>query len=220
MNQDPRTILREVRALVPARPLEDHEATGIAERQAMRLLGIFEQHEPPVAVGLIAELPKIEVRVVPSRELGGLSGMSQWVKERGRWLIAVNRDDSQTRRRFTLAHEYKHILDNPYINVLYPKSQYGGKTAGERAEQVCDYFAACLLMPRSWVKRAWTSGNQDTEALAAAFTVSPAAMDRRLQHLGLIPPRQRWQTRERPVASVQRYFRTASATAGAGLLAA
>src|SRR5215471_17734412 len=118
MNQDPKTIIREVRSLVPARALQEHEATGIAERQATKLLGLLDQNEPPVAVGLIAELPRIEVRVVPNRDLAGLSGMSQWVRERGRWLIAINRDDSQTRRRFTLAHECKHILDNPFINVL------------------------------------------------------------------------------------------------------
>src|SRR5450755_772602 len=99
MNQDPKTMRRDVRALLPARGLQEHEATGIAERQATRLLRSFDQHEPAVAVGLIAELPRIEVRVVPNRELAGLSGMSQWIKEHGRWLIAINRDDSQTRRR-------------------------------------------------------------------------------------------------------------------------
>jgi Zn-dependent peptidase ImmA (M78 family) len=219
MNQDPKTIMRDVRALVPARGLQEHEATGIAERQATRLLRSFDQHEPAVAVGLIAELPRIEVRVVPNRELAGLSGMSQWIKEHGRWLIAINRDDSQTRRRFTLAHEFKHLLDNPYINVLYPKSKYGGRSAEERAEQMCDYFAACLLMPRPWVKRLWAQGLQDTQMLAATFNVSPAAMDRRLQHLGLVEPRKRWVSTESS-DSVGKYFRLAPVTARAAMLAA
>jgi Zn-dependent peptidase ImmA (M78 family) len=209
MNQDPKTIIREVRSLVPARALQEHEARGIAERQATRLLGLLDQHEPPVAVGLIAELPRIEVRVVPNRDLAGLSGMSQWMRERGRWLIAVNRDDSQTRRRFTLAHEFKHILDNPFIAVLYPKAQYSGQSKKDAAELMCDYFAACLLMPRPWVKRLWTSGTQDTEALTAAFNVSPAAMDRRLQDLGLVESGKRW-ARSEP-ETVQRYFRAAPA---------
>jgi Zn-dependent peptidase ImmA (M78 family) len=209
MNQDPKTIIREVRSLVPTRALQEHEAKGIAERQATRLLGLLDQHEPPVAVGLIAELPRIEVRVVPNRDLAGLSGMSQWVRERGRWLIAVNRDDSQTRRRFTLAHEFKHILDNPFIAVLYPKAAYSGRSKKDAAEQMCDFFAACLLMPRPWVKRLWTAGTQDTEALAAVFNVSPAAMDRRLQDLGLVESRQRW-ARSEPV-TVARYFRAAPA---------
>lgn len=206
MNQDPKTIIRDVRSLIPGRALQEHEATGIAERQATRLLTMLDQREPPVEVGLLAELPRIEVRVVPNRELAGLSGMSQWVREHGRWLIAVNRDDSQTRRRFTLAHEFKHVLDNPFIHVLYPKRQYEGRLAKDRAEQMCDLFAACLLMPRPWVKRLWASGIQDTEALAANFNVSPAAMDRRLQDLGLIESRKRWSGHEQ---SVRRYFRKA-----------
>lgn len=194
MEQDPRTILQTLRALVPARPLEHHEARSVAERQATLLLAILDQRDTPVDVGLIAELPRIEVRVVPNRDIAGLSGMSQWLNKESRWLIAVNRDDSQTRRRFTLGHEFKHILDNPFINVLYPKSEDGKQSAEERAERVCDYFSACVLMPRAWVKRAWARGNQKTEALATLFKVSPAAMDRRLQDLGLIESRQRWRS--------------------------
>jgi Zn-dependent peptidase ImmA (M78 family) len=184
---------------MPARGLQHHEARGVAERQAVRLLSILEQREPPVAVGLIAELPRIEVRVVTNRELAGLSGMTQWLKAQSRWLIAVNGDDSQTRRRFTLGHEFKHIVDNPYINVLYPRSE---QSADERAERMCDYFAACLLMPRPWVKRLWAQGVQDAAVLAASFNVSPAAMDRRLQELGLIEQRQAWRGRRTPT-----YFR-------------
>jgi Zn-dependent peptidase ImmA (M78 family) len=140
--------------------------------------------------------------------------MTQWLKPQSRWLIAVNRDDSQTRRRFTLGHEFKHILDNPFINVLYPKSDYAKVSAEDRAEQMCDYFAACLLMPRPWVKRAWTQGVQDAAVLAATFNVSPAAMNRRLQDLGLVESRQRWRTQSAIAVelSVRSYFR-AGATA-------
>jgi Zn-dependent peptidase ImmA (M78 family) len=204
MNQDPRTVLQRLRALTPARGLQHHEAQGVAERQATRLLVILEQSEPPVDVGLIAELPRIEVRVVPNRDLAGLSGMSQWLKEQSRWLIAVNRDDAKTRRRFTLGHEFKHIVDNPYINVLYPGVEYARQSAEERAERMCDYFAACLLMPRPWVKRLWAQGVQDAAVLAATFNVSPAAMDRRLQDLGLIEARKRFRGW---TAEPQTYFR-------------
>jgi hypothetical protein len=213
MNQEPRTVLQTLRALVPERALQDHEATGIAERQATRLLGIFNQQEPPVDVGLIAGLPRTEVRVVPNREIGGLSGLTQWIRPEGRWLIAINRDDSKTRRRFSLAHEFKHILDNPYINVLYSASDDKEK----RKEAMCDFFAACLLMPRPWVKRLWASGVQDTDVLAATFVVSPAAMDRRLQELGLIERRQRFRTRR---DNWPTYFRKAPARAATILAAA
>ncbi len=106
MNTSPTAILRHLRELQPDRNLEDHEARSVAEKQAMRLLQILGQTGPAVDVSLIAELPRIEVRVEPKLVV---SGFSQW--NRGRWLLAVNRDDSLVRRRFTLAHELKHILD-------------------------------------------------------------------------------------------------------------
>lgn len=99
---------------------------------------------------------------MPNREIGGLSGFTQWLRPESSWLVAINRDDAKTRRRFSLAHEFKHILDNPYINVLYA----AGDNKDKRKEEMCDFFAAFLLMPRPWVKRPWASGIQDTEVPA------------------------------------------------------
>lgn len=177
-NQVPAGILRLLRGLMPDRRLEPHEAAGIAERQALRLLSLLDQHEPAVNVSAIAELPRIEVRVEPGLPV---SGFSQWNK--GRWLIGINRDDAPVRRRFTLAHEFKHVLDHPFIDRAY--SDRRGTPSADRAEEVCDYFAACLLMPRPWIKHAWTSGLQDQRALAQLFGVSEAAMGLRLRQLGI-----------------------------------
>ena len=57
MNTSPTALLRHLRDLQPDRNLEDHEARGIAERQALRLLQILGQHEPAVNVAAIADLP-------------------------------------------------------------------------------------------------------------------------------------------------------------------
>lgn len=174
-----------MRSLVPIRPLEAHEAAGIAERQALKLLGLLDQHQPAVDVAAIADLPRIEVRVEPGLPV---SGFSQW--SRGRWLIGVNEDDAPVRRRFTLAHEFKHVLDHPFIDRLYLDRR--GRPSPAKAEAVCDYFAACLLMPRPWVKQAWVERVQDQRALAQLFGVSEAAMALRLRQLGLAPERPRW----------------------------
>lgn len=190
------TIIRELRALTPSYALAEYQAKGIAERQATKFLELLNIRQAPVDVSLIADLPRVEVLVRPTRQLGGLSGLSEWSK--GRWQIAVNRDDSPTRRRFTLAHEFKHVLDHPFMRVLY--TDRFGRIDGQRVEDICDYFAACLLMPRPWVKQAWTSRTQDLTELAAYFRVSPAAMARRLADLGLSEPHPRHQ-------SVARYFR-------------
>ena len=202
MNKHPSNVIAELRALMPARALEDHEARGIAERQATRFLELYEIRQPAVDVGLICELPRVRVRVEPSLLD---SGLTHW--NRGMWVIGINRNDSPTRRRFTLAHEFKHILDHPFIDTIYPDEH--GQPASKQAELMCDFFAACLLMPRPWVKRLWAQGMQDAAVLAATFNVSPAAMNVRLQQLGLAEPRGRWHGG----VVARRYFRKAPAKA-------
>jgi Zn-dependent peptidase ImmA (M78 family) len=201
------TIIRDVRALTPSYPLADFQAKGIAERQATKLLERFAIDKAPVDVSLIAELPRVEVVMRTTAELRdadghNLSGRSEW--KHGRWQIAVNKEDSTTRRRFTLAHEFKHVLDHPYMRVLY--ADRWGRIDEERVEDTCDYFAACLLMPRPWVKYAWTTVTQDQTKLAAYFRVSPRAMARRLADLKLTEPT----TRRKPSESVARYFRVST----------
>jgi predicted transcriptional regulator len=202
MNEHPSSVIVALRRLMPARALQDQEARGVAERQASRFLEIFDITEPSVDVGLICELPRVRVRVEPTLVD---SGLTHWHK--GMWVIGVNRNDSQTRRRFTLAHEFKHILDHPVVDVIYGDER--GQSDAKRAELMCDYFAACLLMPRLWVKRLWAQGMQEAAVLAATFNVSPAAMNVRLQELGLVEPRNRWH-RGGPART---YFRIAPAAA-------
>ncbi|MGH9207654.1 MAG: ImmA/IrrE family metallo-endopeptidase, partial [Acidimicrobiales bacterium] len=68
----------------------------------------------------------------------------------------------------------------------------GDLDSTRRVEQVCDFFAACLLMPRAWVKHACCDDRIQTPlALARRFVVSQAAMHRRLLALGLIDRRSR-----------------------------
>jgi len=174
-------VLRNVRSLISARPLLLHEAQGIAERQAMRLLELLSIEEGPVDIDAIAGLPRLEVKLVTGLPV---SGFSEWSKSR--WLIVIRADEPVQRRRFTLAHELKHILDNPFVQGLYPDP--AGEASQKRAEAICDYFAGCLLMPRAWVKRAFTTGHQDLRDLADSFGVSQAAMSVRLWQLGLTMP--------------------------------
>lgn len=177
-------IISAVRALIPRRALEDHEARFVAERQARRLTQLLDLSGPVVDLGPIASLPQLEVRTKAGLPV---SGFSEW--SRSRWVIALNEDDHPTRQRFTLAHELKHVLDNPFIELLYPDRT--GKPSAPRAEAICDYFAACLLMPRPAVKVLWGLGHQRVEDLADHFGVSRAAMGLRLHQLGLSSTRAR-----------------------------
>jgi Zn-dependent peptidase ImmA (M78 family) len=113
------------------------------------------------------------------------SGATRWIKPH--WVVLLNGLEPPTRQRFSLAHEFKHILDHKTgVGTLRPLPTNPG--ARRRTEQLCDYFAGCLLMPRPWVKAAYASGLQDIAELAQHFEVSQQAMQVRLLQLGLVDP--------------------------------
>lgn len=168
-----RAVLAVLRSKSPRRALTGAEAECIAEWQATCLLELAGLGGPPTPSALIPELPRVLVRAEPDLPV---SACAQW--RSGRWLILLNSREPVERQRFSLAHEYKHVIDHPLRHLLY----HGSYPAGE---QTADYFAACLLMPRGWVKRAWGAGHQRTSQLCDLFQVSPPAMARRLEHLGL-----------------------------------
>jgi Zn-dependent peptidase ImmA (M78 family) len=108
------------------------------------------------------------------------------------WAILLHGKLTRASRRWSMAHELKHILDHPFETILYARPQ-GSR---DLAQDTCEYFAACLLMPARWVRLAWRTGMHDPRALARHFGVPPYAAVVRLLQLGLIPPTSRHLTRE------------------------
>lgn len=173
-----RGVIAILRSLVPRRLLSTAEAQRITELQANRLLELAGLPQAPIPNELVTELPRVAVRLDPDLPV---SGSAQWIG--GRWLLSINASEPWTRQRFSLLHELKHVLDHPRVNEIY--------AGEEQAEFLADYFAACVLMPRSYVKRAWGDGVQNLAALSNHFGVSERAMALRLQHLGLRSPQPR-----------------------------
>lgn len=174
-----RGTLANLRDLMPPRSLTQGEALHIAELQAQRLLSISGIAKPPVPMTVVTDIPKIVVqRMAP----WPVSGATHWTK--GAWSIVIRGNEPLGRRRFTLAHEFKHIVDYRHIDIAYPSTRF--MTHHQRAEAVCDYFAGCLIIPRTWLKNAWASGVQDTQKLAELFQASPAAIQTRLLQTGLV----------------------------------
>src|SRR5207248_3291062 len=145
------SVLYRLRQLAPRRPLTQFEAYRIAELQANRLLKWSAIDSPGTPSEIVSGLPFVEVVV-----RGGLpvSGLTNWYKPR--WLILLNSSEPMVRRRFSLMHEVKHIIDHDGIAYLYPDSF--GHDHERRAELVADYFAACVLMPKRLVKRRFGEG--------------------------------------------------------------
>ena len=198
---DPESLLYKLRSLLPERQLRRYEALRIAELQANRLLELAGIDEPGTPDVLITGLPFLQV--ILRRDLPeGASGMANWLKPR--WVVLLNKTEPAVRRRFSLWHEFKHIIDHERAEVLYE-----GLSARD-IESVADYFAACVLMPKKIVKRLFGQGHHEPADLAAMFGVSEIAMRYRLSQLGLTERYARCANATRYLPRTGRtYFRTA-----------
>ncbi|ACV78438.1 ImmA/IrrE family metallo-endopeptidase [Nakamurella multipartita] len=178
------SILTSLRRLIPNREIDEHELRVVAEAQANRLIEAVRGIDPGmegITARHIGALPRIRI----AYDRLPVSGLSHWNGQA--WVIALNDSDSEARQRFTLLHEFKYIIDHGATGQLYHDIRIGGKTmtADQQAEHLADYFAACTLIPRRDLKRAWGNGLQRTDQLADHFGVSQAAMEIRLDETGL-----------------------------------
>jgi hypothetical protein len=174
-------VIARVRDLVPLRPLTYSEHLRIAELQANRFLQLVGVSQASVPERVINELPRIQVEHMSPFPV---SGATHWSS--GRWLVVLNGAEPRVRQRFSLAHEFKHILDHRFADLIY-----GSFTPPDRPvliEQICDYFAGCLLMPRPWLKTTYAQGMQHLPTLARHFDVSQAAVQVRLNQIGMTDP--------------------------------
>ena len=112
------SILRSLRQLTPRRACSFTEALNLAERQAAKLCTLLAATHPSyqltgITEDHLAQLPRIRVVHEPLP----VSGMSHW---NGReWIICLGSGDPEVRQRFTLLHEFKHIIDHGHTHWLY-----------------------------------------------------------------------------------------------------
>jgi len=175
-------LLEKLRAITPRRALTTTEARFVAARQAALLLSELDVQVPGMPESVLAELPFL---TVARHDRFPTSGMTTQTNDNG-WVVVLKGTEPKVRQRFSLAHELKHIIDDPFIHALYPP--LGRLSADERAEAICDHFAGCLLMPKRWLVRDWCGGRQNIERLAERYAVSRAAIRVRLSQLGLVGP--------------------------------
>ncbi|TCC39390.1 ImmA/IrrE family metallo-endopeptidase [Kribbella sindirgiensis] len=176
-NPEARSVLARLRAFIPQRATDFDEAKKIAELQANRLLSLFSITSGAVPSDIVRSLPRIRVVF----EDLPVSGTSHWSGTH--WIITLNKGEAPVRQRFTLMHEFKHIIDHGRAHLLYiSNSRY---TAAEQAERAADHFAGCVLMPKRLLKGAWTRGLQTSSELARHFDVSIPAVEVRLSQTRL-----------------------------------
>ncbi len=191
-----RSLLADLRASVPHQILGEKQAKLIAEKLAQKMRARLELEDdfpfPSVAIEI---QPRIEVSTHQDlQDPSGhpQSGLSGWHPKKRKWIIAINGTDHPLRQRFTLMHEYAHVVLGSVTRTPSELEHFlpsvGTYTSTERLENLCDQFAACLLMPRPLMKRAWTAGHQDVRTLARLFGTSRMATRYRLHDIGLVEP--------------------------------
>ena len=138
------SVLKSLRSLMPSRALSYSEALQRAELQAHRLLTLHGLTRGPVPIEIVTELPRL--RVEQTYDLP-VSGSAHW--DGGSWVLTVNAAEFDRRQRFSVMHEFKHVLDHPTRHLINGDAS-AKLTAEQMAERIADYFAACVLMPKVW----------------------------------------------------------------------
>lgn len=174
------SLLRELRNRVPAHTLTLGELLAhIADMAAAlrRRLGV---RNDAVSVALLRRQHSVRIEDMSLP----FSGLSFWDPAAHQWVIKLNEEESEPIRRFTLLHEFAHIVWNGNEERLF-----AGLTEPNRnrlAEMAADMFAAEALMPRKRVEQLFAGGHTHPAELAHRFKVGPNAMRDRLRDLSLV----------------------------------
>lgn len=136
------------------------------------------QQHPPVQLGALAH--ELGVRILVSSLPHKVSG-TLTKEANDQWTIRVNRDESKTRQRFTIAHEIAHfILHRDEIGNGISDDVFYRSGLSDRREREANRLAAEILMPWTLINKAVDEGVNTPEDLAKSFQVSEAAMKVRL----------------------------------------
>lgn len=167
------------------------------ENYANRILAEFNNSSYPTNIYDIASQMGFDTSegIFDKRELSGiiaidknLEGRPQFKKSK---VIALNNEDNSGHQRFTTAHELGHYifdycnLDEPYYNYYYTNQ------TDTPEEMRANYFAACLLMPRTIFQTQWDNleHNQNNTVydilriISENFKVSSEAAKRRYKEV-------------------------------------
>jgi Zn-dependent peptidase ImmA (M78 family) len=172
------SVITKLRDFVPITELTREQAYRLAELQAARFRALTNNRQPRLPSEAISELQHVRVKHLSPLPVSGATAWSH-----GQWVILLRSSEPHGRQRFSLAHEFKHILDHRFIDVLYERIPAGQRH--DFIEQICDYFAGCLLVPRPTLRSLWSSGVHDVGELASRFDVSQQAIQTRLAQVGL-----------------------------------
>ncbi|QXP89515.1 XRE family transcriptional regulator [Methylococcus capsulatus] len=135
------------------------------------------------------DIPVLFVDMVDAADGQSISGATCHLEEMG--VILINRNESEARRFFDLAHELFHALTWDAMKPDHRESNsVEDRNKGKRIEQLANSFAAALLMPRATLDKLIDRNRADDIAhlceVASLLRVAPVTLAWRLFNLKLI----------------------------------
>lgn len=165
--------------------------TAETEHAPPLMVDVINRHQKtwPVNVEGIAHDLGIAVRYDRSLS-NNVSGkiVADRARSRGSgYLIVVNANHHENRRRFTLAHEIAHyMLHRDHIgDGIEDDGMYRSAHTTDNMERQANLQAAIMLMPAPLVLQAYRGASRSPHVLASLFKVSESAMRIRLEELRL-----------------------------------
>lgn len=164
-----------------------------AENAARRLLQQHNIVSPPVPVDELVR--QLGVQLVYHEFEDDVSGLL--IQEDDSSIIAANVKHHENRQRFTLAHELAHFVLHKSEAIVFVDNlsvHFRSGASSKRAdlrEAEANHFAACLLMPSTFLKQDLShtqidvSDEEAVKKLARKYRVSVQALTIRLVKLGL-----------------------------------
>lgn len=114
-----------------------------------------------------------------------------------KFTVTVNAFESETRQRFTAAHELAHYIlhrdlmgdgkrMHRHVDTLYGGGEQSGDVIFKRSHEIeANRIAAQIIMPRALLAEKYAA-TPNVTLLASDFGVSKAAMEIRLKTIGLL----------------------------------
>lgn len=142
-------------------------------------------HPPVEIVELAKSVGIIAITIAPLSKAGVTHALPN-----GEFAVIVREQDGPERQRFTIAHEVGHRILHPAYESHGMLEQVAARGDYGIIERAVNHFAACLLMPRSWVRELCESQLWDRADLISAtarhFEVSRQSAEIRIVELGHI----------------------------------
>lgn len=132
------------------------------------------------------DIPVLFVDTIETPKGNSISGATCHLQDLG--IILVNRNESEARCYFDLAHELFHVLTWDAIKPDHRESNsYEDREHGKKIEQLADNFAAALLMPKDSLETLIDKSRLDKVKylldISLKLCVSPTALAWRLFNL-------------------------------------